>query len=364
MEQSNKKFLAKIFQRDGSTLALNIPHSSIRGLPKFTDRINGGQGQCDIEYVTAFDNFGEGTDIDYEFILDLWVFDDDHPAGRRVFRGAIEDLTPFIKGAQQGVTISALGLGTKLAYDMHMATSRTLYTVSYSAKDPEFIFKAVIDEWRAYVNNALINYGVGSTQSVGTNVNKDFEDTTWFDACEETRELCPDGWWWHVDADGLASLLPKPSSATHKFIIGKHIQDGKFLRSIKSVKNRVRVTRAGGTVTEYSDPTSITNYESRFESIDDSSLGDVNAADQAGNKKVGDNKDPKDKNTLTINSEYDLESIHVGETCIILNVDESATFVTNALIVGLTYDGDTMSLELEESAVDLGLALDRLKRAS
>lgn len=361
---AEKRYLAKIYERDGSTLALNIPKAKMRDNPTFTDRINGGMGEVQIDYIVPFDDFEEGTKIDHQFILDLLVFDDANPLGRRLYRGAIQEYEPYIRGKTQGVLIKALGLGSNLSYDDYMASSRTVYTVAHSGVDPEVIFQAIIDEWRAFVNNALINYSGSSTDTVGTNVDKTFTDKTWFDACAETKDLCPDGWWWHVDADGIASLLPKPSTPTHSFIIGKHIEDGRFPKSVKSVKNRVRVTRTGGTVTEYSDATSITKYESRLEIMGDSSLGDEATADQAGQKKVDDNKDPKNKNTLVINSEYDIESIKVGQTCAILNSNEAATFVTNAQIVGLTYEGDRVRLELEESVADLGLALDRFKRAS
>jgi hypothetical protein len=363
MPQQDKRYLAKLFKRDGASTPLNIPHDSMRGMPVFTDRINGGMGECVIDYIAPFDDFGEGTDIDHQFILDVWCFDEDNPLGRRIYRGAVQEFTPYIKGAQQGVLISALGLGSNLSYDAYMASSRTVYTVTHTTVDPETIFKAIIDEWRAFANNALIDYEVGSTQTVGTNVTKEFEDTTWFDACEETRELCPEGWWWHIDADGIASLLPKPTTPTHSFIIGKHIEDGQFPKSVKSTKNHIRVTRNGGTVTEYEDATSIADYESRLEIVNDTSLGDANAADQAGNNKLGQNKDPKNKNTLIINSEYDIESIKVGQTCKILNVNDAATFVTNSQIVGLSYEGTRVTLELEESAADMGLALEKIVNA-
>lgn len=361
---AEKRYLAKIYERDGSTLALNIPKAKMRDNPTFTDRINGGMGELEIDYIVPFDDFEEGTKIDHQFILDLWVFDDANPDGRRIYRGAIQEYEPYINGSTQGVLIKALGLGSNLSYDAHMASSRSNYTVNYATTDPETIFQAIIDEWRAFVNNALIDYDGSSTQTVGTNVTKEFVDKTWFDAITETKDLCPEGWWWHVDADGIASLLPKPTTATHSFIIGRHIEDGRFPKSVKTVKNRVRVTRNGGTITHYDDSTSIGKYESRWEAINDTSLGDVNAADQAGNKKVADNKDPKNKNTLVINSEYDIESIKVGQTCAILNSNEAATFVTNAQIVGLTYEGDRVRLELEESVADLGLALDRFVKAS
>ncbi len=322
MEGSSKRYLAKILERNGSDIALSIPNSRIRVFPVFSDRMNGGQGECVIAYNAPFDDFGEGIDMDHQYILELSCFDDENQDGRVLYTGAIQEFEPYIFGEESGVLIKALGLGSNLSYDKHMASTRTVYTVSYSGDDPQDIFKAVIDEWRAYVNNPLLNYGVGSTAPVGVNVNKDFVDKSWFDCCDETKDLCPAGWWWHVGADRIASLLPKPSTPTHRFIIGKHIEKGNFPKSVKQVVNRVRVTRSGGSISHYDDAASIALYESRFESIEDSSF-DGNASDQAGQKEVDDNSVPKNKNTLIVNSEYDLESIKVGDTCCILNVDEA-----------------------------------------
>jgi hypothetical protein len=356
----DKKFLAKIYARNGSTISLNIPHEKIRNLPTFSDRINGGMGECVIDYVVPFDDFGEGSTIDYQYVLDLYAFDSENPLGRRIYRGTIQEYEPYITGTQQGVKIKALGLGSNLSFDAYMASTRTVYTVSHAAQDPQDIFKAIIDEYRAYVNNPLINYAVGSTQALGTNVSKDYVDRTWFDAAQDTRDLCSTGWWWHVDADGIAYLLPKPTSVTHRFIIGKHIQEGNFPKSVKGVKNRIRVTRAGGTITHYTDATSVSKYESRLEIISDSTLNTAGTADQRGNKAMNDQKDSKVKSTMIINATYDLESIKVGQTCSILNSDGSASFFgSNVMISGLQYNGDTVQLDLEESVTDLGFSLNK-----
>lgn len=358
--QNKVKYLAKLYQRDGTTLTKNIPHDMLRSFPTWSDRINGGQGECTIDYAIPFDDFGEGTIIDHEYILDVYVFDAAHPAGRRMFRGTIQEYEPYISGATQGVKVKALGLASNLSFDAYMASARTVYTVSHAGVDPETIFKAIIDEYRAAVNNPLINYAAGSTQALGTNVTKSYVDRMWFDACQDTRDLCGTGWWWHVDADGIAYLLPKPSTVSHRFVIGRDIQDGNFPKSVKSLKNKIRVTRNGGTVTTYSDATSISKYESRLKIISDSSLSDGATADQRGNKELNDGKDPKVKSTMVINANYDLESIKVGQTCNILNSNGSAAFFgSNVLIGGIQYNGDTVQIDFEESVTDLGASLQK-----
>lgn len=355
-----KKYVVKIFDRDGVTLKKSIPHRKIRTAPTFPSRINGGLGECIIDYITPFDVFGEGSIIDHGYVMEVWAHDAANPLGRRIYSGVVQDYEPYFGGSKQGVLIKALGFASNLTFDVHMASSRSNYTVSYAAKDPEFIFKAAIDEYRAAVNNPLINYQVGSTQTVGANITQDYTDKTWFDVCDDARSKSGAGWWWSVDADGIAYLLPKPSTATHKFVMGKHIESGRFPKSVKNVKNKIRVTRSGPVVTEYTDATSISKYEQRFKAISASDIGDSGGSDQKGNTELGNLKDAKAKNSLIINEKYDLESIKVGDTCNILGSDEtSILFAENMQIVGLTYSGSRVTLELEEQSTDLGLALDK-----
>lgn len=355
-----KKYLVKILDKDGSTLLKNIPHGSIRAAPTFPARMNGGLGECVIDYKTPFDVFGEGSIIDIGHVMEVWAHDTANPLGRRIYRGAIQEYEPYIAGSKEGVLIKALGLASNLTFDIHMSSARSSYAVTYTTQDPEAIFKAAIDEYIAGVNNPLVNYGVGSTQAVGTLITQTYTDKTWFDVLEDVRTKAGAGWWWTVDADGIAYLLPKPSAPTHLFVVGKHIENGRFPKSGKNLKNKIRVTRTGGAVSEYTDAPSIALYEQRFKAISASDIGDANGSDQKGNTELGNNKSPKSKNTLIINERYDLESIKVGQTCTVLGSDESSElFTPNMQIVGLTYSGSRVTLELEEHSNDLGLALDK-----
>lgn len=355
-----KKYVVKILAKNGTDILKNIPHGSIRSAPTFPSRINGGLGECVIDYKAPFDNFGEGTIVEVGNVLEVWAHDSSYPLGRRIYSGTIQEYEPYIAGAKEGVLIKALGFASNLTFDIHMSAVRSSYAVTYTTLDPEAIFKAIIDEYRAGVNNPLINYGVGSTSPVGTLITQTYTDKTWFDCIEDIRTKAGTGWWWSVDADGLASLLPKPTNATHLFVLGKHIESGRFPKSGKGIKNKIRVTRSGGTVTEYVDATSKAAYEQRIKIVSASDVGDANGADQKGNTELGNNKDKKAKHSLIINEKYDLESIKVGQTCNVLRVlNGSALFVTNMQIVGLTYSGNRVSLELDEQSADLGLALDK-----
>lgn len=355
-----KRYVVKILGKNGTDFKKNIPHGSIRNVPTFPSRINGGLGECVIDYKAPFDDFGEGTIIEVGFIMEVWAHDTNYPLGRRIYQGAIQEYEPYISGAKEGVLIKALGLASNLTFDVHMSAGRTSYAVTYTTQDPEAMFKAAIDEYRAGVNNPVINYAVGSTQTVGALITQTYTDRTWFDVLDDIKSKSGAGWWWSVDADGIAYLLPKPTNTTHLFVIGKHIESGRFPKSGKGIKNKIRVTRTGGGVSEYTDATSKTAYEQRFKAVSASDIGDIGGADQKGNTELGNLKDKKAKHSLIINEKYDLESIKVGQTCNVLRtLNGSALFVTNMQIVGLTYSGSRVTLELDEQSADLGLTLDK-----
>jgi len=217
----------------------------------------------------------------------------------------------------------------------------------------------------AYYGGSLISYSDDTTDPVGTAVTVNFEDVKWFDALKKVHELSGDGWWWKVDQDGQYWLKPRPSDPTHTFSIGGNIVSARVKKDSEKIVNDVQVRRSGGTATDYPDSASQAEYGTgdpatgkRTKIVSDSSLADVNAADQRGNKEIADNKDAKIATQIVISSDYDLESIHVGETCEIVNYKKgSGLFADNMQIVGIEYSPTQCRIDLEQQTANFGLEL-------
>lgn len=358
---NGKSFLVKIFGSNGTTFIKNVPSGAggLKNLPTFSSKINGGLGELVLDLDFPFDDFGEGTTIAFMNVVDLYVTDAENPRGRRVYRGFISRYEPYIEsGGNEGVKATCLGLVSLLTLDYYKNGSA--YAVTHTTQDPQAIFKAIIDHRNTIYTDGLLAY-TGVTSPVGTNVTVTFTDQKWNAAITKTHQLAGTDWWWKIDADGLCYFKAKPSTATHRFTIGKDIDRLSTPKTCEKIINAVQVRGNGGN-SDDTDATSITSYGQRGSIVTDTSLGDANARTQRAAKTIEDNKNPKITAPFAVNANYDIESIKVGETCLIQNMKkDNAFFSTNMLIVGLTYEGgDRVRVEVEQEGASFGSTLSGL----
>src|SRR5262245_40140998 len=106
-----KSFVVKIYDQDGTTalktLTSDRPDDQtlpyLKNTPGFTSRINGGQGELVLDLAYPFDNFSEGTTVDYMNIVKLYavVLDDStSPATQTstlIYTGFVSRFEPYIE---------------------------------------------------------------------------------------------------------------------------------------------------------------------------------------------------------------------------------------------------------------------------
>lgn len=345
---ANKKFTIKIYDNDGTTFIRSLKPSEVKSVPSFTSQINGGFGQCSLDLNLPFDDFGEGTEVDFMNIVNIYVTDDANTLGRLVYRGFISAYVPYVDGAKQGVKVTLLGLVSLLSFAYYK--NGASFTVAHATVDPSVILKAIIDHFNSVYTGSLLGYNSGATtvDSVGVSVAYTFIEKKWNEALQDGFGTVGAGWWWHIDKQGQLYLKQKPSSATHKFTIGKDIESIEVTKSAEKVNNAVRVKYGASTV-DYSDATSITRFGTREVIVTDDQIQDATTATQRGAQQVNDNKVEKIKAKITLNLNYDLELIKVGDTCEILNLSKNqSTFNNNMLIVSVAYSFEKVVIELEE----------------
>lgn len=370
-----KLYAAKVFDQDGTTFLSNLttghpadstlPH--LKNVPTFRSRINGGLGECVLDLHYPFDAFDADV-VNFLNIVEIHASKVDEDSmttvSDQIYKGFCSRIEPYSEGSSEGVRMTLLGLGSLTTASFYKTGGNL--EVSHGLQDPETIGRAIITHFNTVYGGSLLSYSDDTTDNVGQNVSVTFTDQKWFDCLRKVGELAGTGWWWKIDELGLYWLKAKPSSPTHQFTIGREIASITATKDAEGVVNDLYVRRSGGTETTYSDATSQVTYGTgspatgkRSKTITDSSLDTEAAADARGEKEIEDNKDAKLRAILTLNQKYDLESVKVGETCIILNHDLPVSFLPqNLLIVGLTYLGDSMTVELEGVDSDLGLALE------
>lgn len=363
---TQKSFIIKIFDQDGVSFLKNIPQGpgGLKNIPSFRSRINGGFAECVLDLDLPWDDFDEGVSISFMNIVEIWCQDAANPLGRRIYKGFISQYAPYFDAQSEGVKVTLLGLVALLSRSYYK--SGTDFTVSHTSVDPQAIGEAIIDHFNTVFGGNLITYTHGtSTQAVGTNVSYDFTDQRWIEAITTDQQLAGANWWWSLDRDGVFNLQAKLTSATHKFTVGTDINSLTAPKNSEKVINDVQVRYASSGVYDATDGTSQTTFGTgspatgKFsEIITDTSIADSTTAEQRGNKEINDFKAALNSAVIVVNMNYDIESVQVGQTCTIANVNIASTFFDNVLqIVALTYTGDTIEIEVEQIVNDIGMSL-------
>jgi hypothetical protein len=370
----------KVYSPDGVTLQKSLtterPDDAtmmyVKNDPNFKTIINGGQGECVLDVSAPFDNFSEGTVINFMNVVRIYCVtintsvSPPTQTSTLIYTGYVSRYEPYVdQNGNEGVHVTCLGLVSLLTRSYY--GSPNTFSVTQTTVDPEAIAKDVIDKFNAVYSGSLIGYA-GTTSTVGTNVTYTFTEQKWFDALNTTIGMAGTGWWWAIREDGNLYFKAKPSSATHRLTMGRDIASIKALKDAEKVINDIILKRSGGTVTTYADATSKSTYGTGSpatgkisEIISDSSVPNGTTADQFGNKELADKKDAKISAQVTVNTNYPIDTIHVGDTCEVLSTRTGNTFFgsNNLLIVSVDYKGDTVVLELEQLNANLGTALDQ-----
>lgn len=345
-----KEYLVKVYQSDGSTFIATLNNDQIKKEPTFTSVINGIFGECRIDLSLPFDDFGEGTTIDFMNVVKVYEFDNvNNTSGTLIYSGFISGYMPYVDRGDQGVVVILLSLGALLNF-VYFKTGGGVWTVSYTGSDPSTIMKDIIDYYNTRTSTSLLGYdGDGTTvDTVGNSAYLDFENKKCYNALKDTLGACAGGWYWKIDENGQLYLKEKPTSATHTFTIGKDIELFKAEKSSENIINYVKFVWSGGDVTDQ-DATSITDFGWRELLKTDTGVTNAPTANWYADQEIQDKKDEKIRASLTINSNYNLENIKVGDTCQILNSKTgNSTFNNNMQIVSVQYLWDKAILQLEE----------------
>lgn len=371
-----KSYNVKFFDSEGiyqSNLSDNARVSEI----SYTSKINSGQSQLVLE--VSVDDFSLPPDyFDPFFFARVYQSDDgSNSLGRLIFSGTITNSAPFARSSDSGIRVTLIGLGHLLQNSLYKDGAS--FIVSHVSQVPKDIIEDIIDKFQAEYPPAIptakepewIGYNAvsgiragGQIQAGGTQVTFDFDKMTWMEAINKTLELAGGGMYWHIDKGGDVIFKDTPATATHTFKHGDggNIEELSAPKNIETIINAVTVEYTSGSETA-SDATSISDYGKREKYFNEPDAQNSATAQQIADQKITDNKDPKLRARLVINSNYDIESIEPGDTCNVLNLHkDSAIFGNNMQIISMSYKENKVVLELEEK-VSFGDTLEKFVKA-
>lgn len=343
----SKKFSIKFYDKSASPIKTVNPLILLNE-PSFTQQINGGQGECILRIKASFDNFAEEVNfIGLMNHVQVVEIDPANKDGRVIFTGYVPSHTAILKNAGEYIQIRALGLASKLSESLYGVSPD--FTVNSTA-DPSALATAVIDSLLVDYPNFITYATSGPSQSVfsvGTDVNLEFTQISRLEAIQKSRELAGGDWYWYIDGQGVFHFAERPATATHVFQIGNDIESIEVDNNINEMVNHVVVNYDGGQHVAL-DSSSITEYGRRAKVIDDSSIKDLASAQLRASDELT-KATPKLSTKITINSNYDLESIRPGQTCRVRGLKEgSTTMGQNMQIMRVKYQADKVELVLDE----------------
>lgn len=267
------------------------------------------------------------------------------------YRGRIEAYTPSVTEEGEKVNIQVLGLASLLSDDyiehlqfVEVQPQKDINNnrPNYGAADPADMMKRVVDMARTANPKFSLYYTTDSIQYTGNLMQYTFRDVQVRNCFDKIRTLCPSGWHYFIEPDGLVNLRSQESSRTHVLRIGVEIMRFEVERSIRNLKNYVRVkgrqdedrTEADGhgSINYIAfNQESIDKYGKRMVFIRDAQLIDPESAKTVGDGRLEEyNREeqrvecyiPDSKRFRELSGSlrgYNIESFRPGDTVIIVD---------------------------------------------
>lgn len=191
---------------------------------------------------------------------------------------------------------------------------------------------------------SLITYTGTSVETSGVTANTAYSYDKAIDAIKKTAKATQ--YWWTIDGAGVLQFHPRTGAigqTHHKVDMGNEVDTIQVEENLEKLVNRYILTYSAGTVTA-NDVTSQTAYGIRELKEDRTDITDVTTANNTASAYIAQNKDPKRKISLTINNNYDIETIKPGDLLTVRNVDLD---ISTLQISKIEYNPDNIKVSLE-----------------
>ncbi len=356
------RFIARVYDKTGATIKKVLGAGSFLDLPKISREVNKPASDVTLTLAFPWDDFGYGTEISEFFLVKIFAINDANPEGVLVYQGFITEITGKLGPDTNHVEIRLFPLESILSnafWKSGSGQSLADYTVSYGGADVDTIFANAITDINTLYGTS---YFTGSLGNPGASIAIDFVEQTHQQAIDKAMTFLDSTWRWRMTPAGVIELAQYADAvATHQFVLGRDIESIDVTRTIMDIKNGVRVVYAGPAYVFSSDATSETAYGKRQKKMGDTNIGNAPSATALGDGEVSKLKDVKIQTMVTVNAQYNLETIFPGDTCRIVNVSDTTGQMVQGVfrILRTEYDGTRMTLHLAEIIRNFGVEFTR-----
>lgn len=351
-----KNFLIKIYDSTGTTLQKTL--TKIKNVPTWTEKLDNIPSDTNITLNEKFDVIPSYVDL--LNVVKIYEISLDNPSGVLVYTGYISEIRPKLNTGGSEIELGIRHIGDLLSC-FYFDDSGTGYTgdwtITYSvATEIKTIVEDIVDHFREEYGT-LVDYS-DSIDTTSIQISYQYNQLKHIDAIIETVAFTDQAWHWYIDQAGIVHLHESSTTADHTFTIGKDVEVLELCKTVEKIENYSKVV-AGAFTSNYSSPASIAIYNIRAKYTDDSAIQNQNSADKRAIKEIVDNLSSIVTGKLKVNSLYDLPSITVGDTCKLVNQNNTTSiFDDNMLIVGITRGWDYVELELGINRSDIARTLD------
>lgn len=311
----DKSYQIKVYEIDWSYKTTISPSQVMNDLT-FSANINWWQWQLSVSLDIAFDN----TTFDLTDVVEVYEIDASNKNWRLIYTWYVTQLQRQYSNKWEYVSLVCVWLYAMLA-NLYFYSSAYKFTLNQA---PDQTIKDILDYFNTVYTWSRFSYSWGWISAYGSSINIEFDHTKCTDAISNTQKATTD-FYFYIDKDGQAIYKTKTfSTVDHNFTIWKDVDDLKANENVENVVNKYMLAYGSGTSAwPYTDATSQATYwvREKYELI--SNIKDLASANNYWNKYIAQYKDHKREIVLTINNNYDIESIRPWQFVKVNNTDYS-----------------------------------------
>lgn len=369
MAVTGKKTFAKVYDSAGVFVTTLDPIN----YDSLEEKINVGYGPATFSFPAVLGNYGEGSAIWYNNIVELYVVDIDSGSdGLKVYSGYISDYQESAEGSSQTVTVNLLSFSIQTANTPAVISSNTLVKTSgsgnalqsitgnASAREVADVVKKAIDLLQANNTAPKVNYATGSVDTTAITMTYTWAAQTVKQILDDCMSFLGNAFYWRIGADNVFYLKPKPTTADWLLVLGNDFTNYKAEKSTADIINRIIFDNGDAVPSicrEYKDDTSRGKYGDHFKFVTDNRIIDTTTADTKMNALLEQYANPSRRITFDVlDNNYtddgrgvDIDTMYVGQTVNLRGLDElnAGSIPDNLQIVSIKKYLDFATVELE-----------------
>lgn len=333
-----KQYIVKVYDKNMNFLKI-IPAWIITKDLRITETIDAGQGQLNIDVNLPIDtNFFDGA-----MFVKIYVNNSQWMEDFLLYTGQITQIERQFSNNQENIKVVCLSLRALLN---NVIVRKENGDPKFSKTgDPAEILKYIIDYFST-IYPGLITYTNESIQTYWTSITIEFDKIS----CQKAIKNLVNWLQFHffVGADWIAQYKAKPETATHLLTYWKDIIQLTIPENTEKIQNVVQVAYSVDDVETYTtiiqDNESVDKYLPKEIVVKRDDLKDETSANLYRDEYLAKNKDAVQNITLAVNSLYDIEYLHPGQTVKIRNLWLN---IVNATIQNVRYQYEQAQLTLE-----------------